>query len=47
MIKAAGNIELRELLDVEPKVQSMSVVLESRHRPLHVRALLARWNGRG
>ena len=23
----------------------MSVVLERRHRPLHMRALLARWNG--
>ena len=47
VIKAAGNTELCELLDVKPKstVQSMSVVLERRHRLLHVRALLARWNG--
>ena len=48
VIKAAGNTELCELLDVEPKstVQSMSVVLGRRHRLLHVRALLARWNER-
>ena len=39
VIKAAGNIELCE-------VQSMSVVLGRRHCLLHVRALLARWNGR-
>ena len=47
VIKAAGNIELCELLDVEPKstVQSMSVVLGRRHRLLHVRALLAKRNG--
>ena len=45
VIKAAGNIELCELLDVEPQftVQSMSVVLGRRHRLLHVRSLLARW----
>ena len=44
VIKAAGNTELCELLDVEPKstVQSMSVVLGRRHRPLHVRSLLTR-----
>ena len=44
MIKAAGNIELCELLDVgtQSTVQSMSVALERRHRLLHVRALLAR-----
>ena len=47
MIREAGNIELRELLDVEPQstLQNMSVVLGRRHRLLHVRALLARWNG--
>ena len=48
MIKAAGNIELcGELLDVEPKAQCKVclIVLERRHRLLHVRALLARWNG--
>ena len=47
VIKAAGNIELCELLDVEPKAQCKvwSVVLGRRHRLLHVRALLARWNG--
>ena len=43
VIKAAGNTELCELLDVEPTVQSMSVVLGRRHLLLHVRALLARW----
>ena len=45
VIKAAGNTELCEQLDVdEPKstVQSMSVVLERRHRLLHVRSLLTR-----
>ena len=48
VIKAAGNIELCELLDVETQgtVQSMAVVLGRRHRLLHMRALLARWNGR-
>ena len=29
----------------QSKVQNMSVVLGRRHRLLHVRALLARWNG--
>ena len=44
VIKAAGNTELCELLDVEPKstMQSMPGVLGRRHRLLHVRALLAR-----
>ena len=43
VIKAAGNTELCELLDVEPKaVQSMSGVLGRRHRLLHVRSLLTR-----
>ena len=46
MIGAAGNIELWELLGgTQSTVQSMSVALERRHRLLHVRALLARWNG--
>ena len=48
MIKAAGNIELCELLDVEPKAQCkvcLSYWNVGRHRLLHVRALLARWNG--
>ena len=46
VIKAAGNTELCELLDVESKAQcKMSVVLGRRHRLLHVRALLSRWNG--
>ena len=46
MIREVGNIELCELLDMEPEaVQNMSVVLGRRHRLLHVRALLARWNG--
>ena len=46
VIKAAGNTELCELLDVEPEAQStvqrMSVVLGRRHCLLHVRSLLAR-----
>ena len=48
MIKAAGNIELCELLDVEPKAQCkvcLSIILGRRHRLLHVRALLARRKG--
>ena len=47
MIRAAGNIELCELLDVQTQstVQNMPVVLGRRHCLLHVRALLARWNG--
>ena len=44
VIKAAGNTELCELLDVEPKAQckSMPGVLGRWHRLLHVRALLTR-----
>ena len=44
MIRAAGNTELCELLDVEPKAQCkvMSVILGHRHRLLHVRSLLTR-----
>ena len=44
MIEAAGNIELCELLDVEPKAQCKLclVVLGRRHCLLHVRALLAK-----
>ena len=44
VIKAAGNTELCEILDVEPKstVQSMSGVLGRRHRLLHVRSHLTR-----
>ena len=43
VIKAAGNTELCEVLDVEPKaVQSMSVILGRRHRLLHVRSLLTK-----
>ena len=47
MTRDVGNIELCELLDVEPKstVQSMSILLGRRHRLLHVRALLAKRNG--
>ena len=43
-IKAAGNTELCEILDVEPKrtMQSMSDGLGRWHRLLHVRALLER-----
>ena len=41
---AAGNTELCDIVDVEPKAQckSMSVVLGRRHRLLHVRSLLER-----
>ena len=44
MIHEVGNIELCELLDVEPKAQckNMSLTLWRRHRLLHVRALLAK-----
>ena len=44
VIKAAGNTELCELLDVETQstVQSMSRVLGRWHRLLHVRSLLTR-----
>ena len=46
MIRDVGNIELCELLDVEPKAQcKMSIVLGRRHRLLHVRSLLAKRNG--
>ena len=46
VIKAAGNTELCELLDIEPKaVQSMFIILGRGHRLLHVRALLAKRNG--
>ena len=41
VIKAAGNIEPCELLDVEPKAQ-LPIVLGRWHRLLHVRSLLAR-----
>ena len=47
MIRDVGNIELCELLDVEPKAQCKICLSYwgRRHRLLHVRALLARWNG--
>ena len=47
MIREIGNIELCELLDMEPKstVQSMSIILGRWHRLLHVRALLAKRDG--
>ena len=47
MIHEVGNIELCELLDMEPKstVQSMSIILGFGHRLLHVRTLLAQRNG--
>ena len=47
MIHEVGNIELRELLDVEPKAQCKVCLsyLGRRHRLLHVRALLAQRNG--
>ena len=45
MIHEVGNIELCELLDMEPKtVQGMFIILGHRHRLLHVRALLAKRN---
>ena len=44
VVKAAGNTELCELLDVQPKAQCKICLsyLERRHRLLHVRSLLAR-----
>ena len=47
MIHEVANVELCELLDMEPKAQckSMSVILGRGHRPLHVRTLLAQRNG--
>ena len=47
MIREVGNVELCELLDMEPKstVQSVSVTLGRPHRLLHVLALLAKRNG--
>ena len=47
MIRAAGNIELCEQLDVQTQstVQNMPVVLGRRHCLLHLRALLASGNG--
>ena len=44
MIRAAGNIELCELLDVQPKAQC-KICLSYWQCLLHVRALLARWIG--
>ena len=48
VIKSAGNTELCELLDVEPKAQCKVCLSDwdVRHRLLHVRTLLARWNER-
>ena len=46
MIHEVGNIELCELLDMEPKAQcKVCLSTGRRHRPLHVRALLAKRNG--
>ena len=47
MIRDVGNIELCELLDVETKAQCKVCLSygDVGHRLLHVRALLARWNG--
>ena len=44
VIKAAGNTELCELLDVEPKAQCKACLAywDARHRQLHVRSLLTR-----
>ena len=46
MIQDVGNIELCELLETEPKnaVHSMPIILEHRHRLLHMRAFLAERN---
>ena len=41
MIKDMGNVELFELFETDPETQyKVLVVLESRHRPLHLRASL-------
>ena len=46
MNRDVGNIELFELLETEPKTQvhSMLIMLEHRHRLLHMRAFLAERN---
>ena len=46
MIHEVGNIELCEQIDMEPKTQCKVClfILGRRHRQLHVRALLAKWN---
>ena len=46
MIQEVGNIELFELLERDPKngVHSMPLILECRHRLLHMRAFLAKRN---
>ena len=47
MIKDVGNVELFELFETDPKTQckGMLIVLESRHRLLHMRASLERNSG--
>ena len=44
IIKDMGSVELFELLDTDPETQCKEclLVLESRHRPLHLRAPLER-----
>ena len=43
MIHDVGNIELCELLEMEPKTQcKVCLILGRRHRLLHVRALLTK-----
>ena len=44
MIHEVGNIELCELLEIQNAVQSVFIILGHWHRPLHVRALLAKRN---
>ena len=46
MIQDVGNIELCELLETEPKnaVHSVPIILDHRHRLLHMRAFLAERN---
>ena len=46
MIHDVGNIEFFELLETEPQdaVHSMPIILERRHRLLHMRAFLAERN---
>ena len=46
MIQDVGNIELCELLETELQnaVRSMPIILENRHRLLHMRAILAERN---
>ena len=48
MLQDVGNIELCELFETDPKTQCTAwlIILEHRHRLLHVRAFLAQRNKR-